>query len=46
VSYDPRDDEPVKRTPNFRRSNSLCPCDECTADDGAQTTDLEPEDYS
>ena len=45
MSWAPEDDEPPRRAPSYRNSTSLCPCDECTADDGAGTTDLDVEDY-
>ena len=37
------DEDPPKQ----RRALSagMCPCDDCQADDGAQTTQLDPEDY-
>jgi hypothetical protein len=38
-----RDEE---ETPRRLLSAGMCPCDECQADDGAQTTDLDPEEFN
>ena len=37
------DEDPPKRRP---LSKSMCPCDDCQADDGAQTTQLDPEEFN
>jgi hypothetical protein len=34
-----------EEAPRRLLSAGMCPCDDCTADDGAQTTDLDPEEF-
>jgi len=43
MTWSPEDEDP----PTQRRllSTSMCPCPDCETDDGAQTTELDPEDY-
>jgi len=36
------EDPPTQR----RLSTSMCPCPDCETDDGAQTTELDPEEFN
>jgi len=46
MSWAPEDEDPPRRAPSYRNSTSLCPCDECIADDGAGSTQLDPEEFN